>query len=386
MDGNTRILASGRFYIDPTQGGNGDSPAEHAESRPLPSASCAECLSFGLQLAAHSQPFGYHESPSSGGGGDPANITDRMDHGAGLPVNWQRGQRRQLPVLLPLQLVQLEVVLRNLLAQSQPMPALLPAPLCQPRFRRMQHPPPSVAAGPKPSGNGQRTWMPTLGPSAQSPPDWVDRGRAQCAPAGTPPEEVRRSSYLGSDEGSGQAKPVMEQALIPTAPLGSRLDLMRHSCRLSRQLLGGRKEQNAAPSTDASCRICKDEMDSGHCLGEHARGHSGNRDRHHVEPLPTGRTLHLAAWAFPRSQGFSTARPGVRPQWGAVAPSPGGQLDTCPWSLPLRARHPRSCSPASPTIRLQETWSRHGPSNFGSVAIGPCVNNSQDTSCSCTTS
>ena len=30
----------------------------------------------------------------------------------------------------------------------------------------------------------------------------------------------------------------------------------------------------------------------------------------------------------------------MRPQWGAVAASPGGQLDPCPWNLPLGVRHP----------------------------------------------
>ena len=51
---------------------------------------------------------------------------------------------------------------------------------------RMQHPPPSIAAGPKPSGNGQRTWMPTLKLKAP-PPNLLQTGLAEAGPNAPPP-------------------------------------------------------------------------------------------------------------------------------------------------------------------------------------------------------
>ena len=93
----------------------------------------------------------------------------------------------------------------------------------------MQHPPPSIAAGPKPSGDGQRTWMPTLKMKAP-PPNLLQTGLAEAAPnappPAPPPKRSAEAATLTTDEGRGQEKPVTEQALIPTAPSGepSRLE------------------------------------------------------------------------------------------------------------------------------------------------------------------
>ena len=100
----------------------------------------------------------------------------------------------------------------------------------------------------KPSGNGQRTWILKM---KAPPPNLLQTGLAEAAPnappPAPPPKRSAEAATLTTDEGRGQEKQVTEQALIPTAPSESRLDLMRHSCPLSRQLLGGRRGAEHSP-------------------------------------------------------------------------------------------------------------------------------------------
>ena len=76
---------------------------------------------------------------------------------------------------------------------------------------------------PKPSGNGQKTWMPTLKMKAP-PPNLLQTGLTEAEPRAPPPAPPPKRSAaaatLATDEAGGQEKPVTEQALIPTAPSG----------------------------------------------------------------------------------------------------------------------------------------------------------------------
>ncbi|CAE7479265.1 Pol, partial [Symbiodinium necroappetens] len=88
---------------------------------------------------------------------------------------------------------------------------------------RMQHPPPSIAAGPKPGGNGQRTWMPALKMKAPPPnllPTGSTEAEPRASPPAPPPKRSAEAATLATDETGGQEKLVTEQALIPTAPAG----------------------------------------------------------------------------------------------------------------------------------------------------------------------
>ena len=111
---------------------------------------------------------------------------------------------------------------------------------------RVQHPPPSIAAGPKLSGNGQRTWMPAL-PALKvkaPPPNLHQTGLTETeSKASTQPprrgrqKQVRwQPTKLTDRRSRSQSK-----HCFPRPPLGSRLALMRRSCHLSRRLLGGRR-------------------------------------------------------------------------------------------------------------------------------------------------
>ena len=100
--------------------------------RPLPSAVSQSVLRLVCNWLHTRSPLATM-NPHRPGGGPRQHY--RMAHGAGLLVSWQRGQRGPLPVLQPLLLMQMEVAPRNLLALLRPRTALLPGPLCQPRFR-----------------------------------------------------------------------------------------------------------------------------------------------------------------------------------------------------------------------------------------------------------
>ena len=91
---------------------------------------------------------------------------------------------------------------------------------------RVRHPPPSIAAGPKPSGTGQRTWMPAL-PTLKvkaPPPHLHQAGPTETEPLASsqapPPKRTTEAATLATDANDGQEKPVTEQTLLPTAPSG----------------------------------------------------------------------------------------------------------------------------------------------------------------------
>ena len=109
---------------------------------------------------------------------------------------------------------------------------------------RVQHPPPSIAAGPKPSGHGQRTWMPAL-PALKvkaPPPNLHQTGLAETEPKAStpapPPKRTAEAATLATDGNDGQSQC---KHCFPRPPLGSRLASLRRSCHLSRRLLGSRK-------------------------------------------------------------------------------------------------------------------------------------------------
>ena len=200
--GATRILASGRSYIAPFEEATATLPPS---TRTVVSAlsCCAACHPLVLQAAFHLQPFGYHEPPPSGGrarqhyrpdgsrrrtAGELAKraaraaaraAADAAGGGAAKPAAAVAADAstqavtpvpKQAPVSTP-----------PTQGSCQPLPQLPPRPRLWPRPRqphldlsmapypgRMQHPPPSIAAGPKLDGDGQRTWMPT--PKMKAPP------------------------------------------------------------------------------------------------------------------------------------------------------------------------------------------------------------------------
>ena len=191
-----------------------------------------------------------------------------MARGAELLVSWLRGQRRQLPVLPLLLRMQLEVVslsrpvphwprdgastgtpaqattsvttaplgvppaststpASSTADASTSAPKSEPAPAAYPS--RVQHPPPSIAAGPKPGGGEHRTWLPAL-PAlrVKAPPPHLQAEVTETAP-GAPekapsPKRTAEAATLAPDETGDPKMSTAEQkqALIPTAPSGSR--------------------------------------------------------------------------------------------------------------------------------------------------------------------
>ena len=103
--------------------------------------------------------------------------------------------------------------------KSEPAPAAYPS--------RVQHPPPSIAAGPKPGGGEHRTWLPAL-PAlrVKAPPPHLQAEVTETAP-GAPekapsPKRTAEAATLAPDETGDPKMSTAEQkqALIPTAPSG----------------------------------------------------------------------------------------------------------------------------------------------------------------------
>ena len=93
-----------------------------------------------------------------------------------------------------------------------------PAPDAYPS--RVQHPPPSIAAGPKPSGSEHRTWLPAL-PAlrVKAPPPHLQAGVAETEP-GAPkqapsPKRTAEAATLATDETGDPEKSTAEQEQAP---------------------------------------------------------------------------------------------------------------------------------------------------------------------------
>ena len=183
--------------------------------KPAPAlSSCTECLSFSLPLAAHSQPFGYHESPSSGGGPRQHSRPDgsRRRTAGELAKRAAKAAARAAaaaagaagggaakpagpvvadagasgPTQVPVSTAPTGELSASASASASASSATTSGPAHGACPDRMRHPPPSIAAGPKPSGDGQRAWMPTLKMKAP-PPNLLQTGSAEAAPNAPPP-------------------------------------------------------------------------------------------------------------------------------------------------------------------------------------------------------
>ena len=195
---------------------------------------------------------------------------------------------------------------------------------------RMRHPPPSIAAGPKPSGDGQRAWMPTLKMKAP-PPNLLQTGSAEAAPnappPAPPPKRSAEAATLTTEEGRGREKPVTEQALIPTAPSGepSRLD----ASQLPPEPPAPRRSKRSRtqpPRPMPAADYAKTKWTQVTTL------ESMLRDVRETDVATMLNHFQLAGHYTSQHGPFHDLRDSLlRPQRGAVATSSGGQLDTCPW-------------------------------------------------------
>ena len=197
LHGNTRTLANGRSCIGPIQGDNGDSPADHAGIGPYLSA-IAQCVIHSAYnwlcacspLAAmnphrpgggprqHYRPDGSRRrtagelakraakaaaraaaaaaDAAGGGAAKPAGpVVAKDGTSAGAPAQVP-GSVTTAPLGVPS--ASTSTSASSTAGASTSAPKSGPAPAAYPS--RVQHPPPSIAAGPKPGGGEHRTWLP----------------------------------------------------------------------------------------------------------------------------------------------------------------------------------------------------------------------------------